>query len=436
MGIPIPIDRLLLILGFGALVLKRLNADDGRRIDARWMHWLLVIAGVYAVASTAAAGQLGDPAAVFGLTDRLGLVPWLLFAISPLVFATRRQRNILLGTLVVLGAYLGVTALFSALGADQLVFPQYINDPTLGIHPGRARGPFLQATENGLALSACAFASLVAVAIWKTRWARVAALGVALLCAVTLMLVLERSIWLGFSVAIVLTSILFAEVRRLAAVAALVAAVLLVAIFALSPGLSQQAEVRRNDQGSVWDRQNTDAAALRMIAARPLFGFGWQTFETASDPYFRQDPVRPLTGTDIVLHNVFLSNTVELGLIGATVWMIAICAALLGAALTRASPTHRLWRIGFIALAIEWFVIANVSPLSGPFNYLVLWAWGGIVFGSVRLTERGLERPRAPMPMAPASLAAMAELEGLLSDVHTERRRLRTAPTFPAEAAN
>ena len=55
------------------------------------------------------------------------------------------KRRILLGTLVAIGAYLSLTAVAEKLGITGLEVPGYISDPTVGIHFGRARGPFVDA---------------------------------------------------------------------------------------------------------------------------------------------------------------------------------------------------------------------------------------------------------------------------------------------------
>ena len=52
--------------------------------------------------------------------------------------------------LVAVGAYLGITAFLQEVNLDQLVFPAYITDPSVGIHADRARGPFVEAAANGL----------------------------------------------------------------------------------------------------------------------------------------------------------------------------------------------------------------------------------------------------------------------------------------------
>ena len=79
-----------------------------------------------------------------------------------------------------------------------------------------------------------------------------------------------------------------------------------------SSSLSDKVDSRLNDAGSVYDRRNTNAAAVRAIEAHPLTGVGWVQFISVSGDYVRQDPDYPVTVTDIEVHNVVLSRTAEL----------------------------------------------------------------------------------------------------------------------------
>src|SRR5207253_1883209 len=82
-------------------------------------------AALFAIASAATAGTLFTKAGAFPLLDRFGLLPFAAFAVAPVVFRTARQRQILLVALVVLGAYLGATAVFELAGPKSLVYPRY-----------------------------------------------------------------------------------------------------------------------------------------------------------------------------------------------------------------------------------------------------------------------------------------------------------------------
>jgi hypothetical protein len=119
-----------------------------------------------------------------------------------------------------------------------------------------------------------------------------------------------------------------------------------------------------------------------MIQARPLFGFGWDTFAKDGLPYFRQASSYPMVGYGIQLHDVYLSNAVELGLIGFTLWLLAQIMAF-GSALTgRAPPELRPWKIALVALIVFSAVVAVLDPLAQNYAELLLWTWAGVIVGA------------------------------------------------------
>ena len=95
------------------------------------------------------------------------------------------------------------------------------------------------------------------------------------------------------------------------------------------------------------------------------------------------------------VHNAYLSNAAELGLIGVTLWIAAGVAAIGGAIVRRGPPWAVPWRIGLFAIAIMWGIVIFFTPLEGPFSPVVLWTWAGIVWASGRpLAEAGSGRFR------------------------------------------
>jgi O-antigen ligase len=399
-GVPLPLDRLLILYGVLLTVVRPAGGEPPLISSHRQGALAAVaVAGAYGLLSTVAADGFADRDAFYALLDRFGLIPFALFVVAPRAFRTAHQRSVLLWTLVVLGLYLGVTALFQAFGAWGLVFPRYILNPDIGSHQGRARGPFLDATQNGFALSICAIAALIVLRGVRKPLARWALGGIAFICALGLVLALERSLWLGALTAAVVTSFFAGEVRRRLPLALGAVVVVTVAALAISPGLRDKAEVRLNDRGSVWDRQNSNNAAVRLILDKPLFGAGWHRFETESEPYFRLAADYPLTGTSIPVHNVFLSNAAELGLIGAGLWLVALLAGVGTAATRRAPPELRPWQIGMVALATEWVVIANFSPMTAAFGTVMLWTWAGVTLGARHVAPRPAADRRRPKPL-------------------------------------
>ena len=381
LGLPIGLDRLLLASGVLALLIRTPGARNRPPIRVEPVHWLLALVALYAAGSAAWVGSLDERTAIFELLDPLGVVPFVMFLIAPVAFRTARQRAALLGTLLLLGLYLALTAIFEALGIDSLVFPRYVLDPTVGIHEGRARGPFTEAVGMGLALFACGSAAMVTAALYRQRWLRATALVITLLCAVGVLLTLTRAIWLGAMLATVVTMLAAPQLRRYLLPTAATAVVLVLGALALVPGLGERADERRGDQLPVWDRLNTNAAAINMVGARPLLGVGWDRFDEESATFFRQGADYPLTGEHAGVHNVFLSRAVELGLLGVLL-VIAGFVFGVGRAIVRRGPPELVpWRFGLAAIAISWLVAANLGPLPYAFPNLLLWTWAGVVMG-------------------------------------------------------
>ena len=399
LGAPIPPDRVLVALGLGLVILgapivaRRGSEGLAARAEGiEAVHILLGLTLLWAVGSALFAGSLLEPDGFFALFDSLGLIPFALFLVAPLVFRSERERRVLSAVLLVTGAYLGLTALFEAVGADALVFPKYILDPAVGIHAERARGPFVEAVANGLALYACAVAALVSLSVWRSTALRVLAVGVAILCGLGIIFTLTRAIWLASVVASLVALAADRRLRRFLVPSVAVAGVLVLVAVLLVSTLSQQAEQRAGDQLPLWDRLNTNAAAERMIAERPLFGFGWDRYSGANVDYLRQGEDYPLTGVGLDVHNVFLARAVELGLLGAALWLAAFLVAI-GSPIVRGPPVFTPWRLGLLAIAVHWVIVANFGPLSYAFPTFLLWLWAGVVRA---------ERREAP------SLASMA----------------------------
>lgn len=379
MGLPIAFDRVFVLTGVvSVLIRERLRSPEGLR--TRPVDWLLALVAIYAVGSAMLAGTLDDDVPRFALLDRLAIVGFVVFYVMPKAFREARDRQVLLGCLVGLGAYLGLTALFEKVGPEALVWPGYINDPSVGTHLDRSRGPFAEAAANGLALYGCLLASVIAAITWRDpRWRRVAIV-VAGLCALGILLTVTRASWIAAGAGTVVAMLAVHETRRhLIPAAAAVGAGVLIA-FALIPGLQGQAESRTDDDKPIWDRKNSTAAAFRMIDERPTFGFGWGKFQAESPAYYRQPLDFPLTAQRNV-HNVYLANAVELGLVGALLWFFGLVVVLVGALTRRGPPELRWWKVGLLAWTVCYLISALSTPLGFVLPTLLLWAWAGLLWG-------------------------------------------------------
>ena len=379
LGVPVGVDRVVLGVGIASVLAREWRHRDGR-LATRPIDWLLILAALYALTSAILAGTLEDSNSRFALLDRYGLIPFAVFFVAPFAFRTERDRRVLLGCLVGLGLYLGLDALLETTGPRDLIVPSYINDPLEGIHFERARGPFLDAGAMGISLYAGAIAGAIALTRWRSIEARVLAAIVIALCSVGLVLTQTRAVWLAAAIATPVALLCARETRRWFVPIMLAGFALVVVSVAVIPGVRAEANKRSDDQQPIWDRRNSNDAAVRMLAERPLTGFGWGKFPEESPTYYRQSQDYPLTNVRD-LHNVYLSNAVELGGPGAFIWLVALLAAIGGAIVRRGPPALRPWKIGLLALFVASLVSYATAPFSYVFPTLLLWLWAGVAWG-------------------------------------------------------
>lgn len=400
MGLPafVTPDRFLLAAGIGVLLLRGPGAADRPPLRWRTGYTLLAAATAFAVASALASGTLLERDGLYRLLDRFGIVPFAMFVVAPLAFRTEQQRRVLVGALAVLGGYLGITALLETVGPRALLLPAYIDDPAVGIHFERARGPFVEAESNGIAMVTCAVAAVVAAAGSSRPIVRWLAGGVVLLSVLGAVFTLSRAVWLGAAAAVIVGLLVTPRLRRYFAPAVLGAA-LAVGAALLLPGVLDEARERATEQEPLWTRRNLDAAALRIAADNPLVGIGWNGFVSADDRYFRQAEDFPLFVYREPSHNIFLSNLAELGGLGTLLWLAALLGTLGVAMLRRSDPELEPWRHALIVLFVMWLVVGAFNPLARPFVGLALWTWAGVVYGAARPATAPVARPgRPPLP--------------------------------------
>lgn len=411
----IPLDRLLFAFVLAQVFLRSPGAARMPPLRLRNVHLLLGLTVLYLLASAAAAGTLSSEASVLSILDEFGVTPFLAFLLAPSIFAGHRERNLLLAVLVGLGLYLGLTAIFESVGPHALVFPRYIVAIDTADPAERINGPFQSSVAEGCALFACAIAAAIAFAQWRGRRRWLAALSGGA-CLFGCFGTLERGVWIATVAAIVTASLTTRTGRRLLLPGLLIAAVAIVGALAASPSLSEKASARAGYERSVWDRKNQTAAGLRMLEAKPLLGFGLGHYKSDSLEYFRQPADYPMTGrvaVDLVgepeviqpLHNLYLGYAVELGLVGASLWLASLLWAIGGAIFIRGPSELRPWKLGLLAVAVFMLTVTVVNPNQPPFIALLLWIWAGVALGNAPRTSPA---PRAALSTAAGDPAAWA----------------------------
>ena len=396
LNMPVPLDRVVLAVALIVLVVKGARWVSARRLVLRPLHVAMLCAATWAVASAIIAGTLTSHLGFYALLDRFGIVPFAMFTLAPLIFGTTKQRNNLLIGLVAIGLYLGATGVFEGLHAWRLVFPSYVANPNLGIQFGRARGPFLESTGDGFCILCGMVAAAIAVRSWRSEWARLACYLTIVLGGGGLFFTLTRSVWIGGFLGIVVALLLSRQTRRILVPVLLVGTLAVVATLAVSPGIRSETIGRTESQSPVWDRENTDLAALKIISEYPLTGVGWENFINVSAQYMRQQPDYPITGAGLEVHNIFLSHAAELGIPGLLLWLLAFAGALWrafspfpfwrhrGASRSSRAPPEDWswrdpWRMGGVAIVLCFVVIANLTPFSEALPNTLFWTWLGVL---------------------------------------------------------
>jgi putative inorganic carbon (hco3(-)) transporter len=398
----IPLNRLLAVLVICQCLFRAPGTVHMPRLQLRNVHLLMALTILYAVGSAAAAHTLTTEKGFLALWDTLGVMPFLLFLVAPAVFAGARERELLLITLLGLGAYLGVTAIFEILGPHSLVFPHYIvvgDASTPGVL--RAGGPFRAAVAEGCATYVCAVAAAIAFNLWRGQRRRWLAAAAGLASIAGCFLTLERGVWLAAILATVAVALATRAGRRWLVPGFIVAAIVLGGALALSSTLSNSTSERAGDERSIWDRENQIAAGARMLETKPLLGFGWNRFSAESRDYFRQPFTYPQTGyvpgiaigeppAPQPLHSAYLSYAVELGLIGATLWLASFLWAIGEGIFVRGPTALRPWKLGLIAVAVFVLAVIAVNPHEPPFAFVIVLTWAGVALAGARRAGNAL----------------------------------------------
>jgi O-antigen ligase len=395
----LPLDRLFMAIVLLQFLLRAPGVAHAPRLQIRNVHLLMALTIVYVLVSALAANTLFTERGFLSLIDMFGLAPYLMFLVAPAVFSGQHERNLLLATLVGLGAYLGVTAIFESLGPQSLVFPHYIARVDAELPDQRAGGPFQSSVVEGFATYACAVAAVMAFAQWRGQRRRYFAAFVVAVCTLGCFVTLERGVWIAAVAGAILAALVTRAGRRWLMPAVLTCAVTIGGALMISPDLSQKTSARVGNKTSVWSRQNQTSAGLRMVAAKPLFGFGWARYTTDSLQYFRQSKDYPQIGyalnesagstaPPLPLHDTYLAFAAELGLVGALLWLASLLWGVGGGILTPGPSVLHAWKLGLLAITVFYLVVGFVDPHEQAFSLLLLWSWAGVAAGGRSLSAR------------------------------------------------
>ncbi|MGB8012409.1 MAG: O-antigen ligase family protein [Terriglobales bacterium] len=242
------------------------------------------------------------------------IVPLALFHIAVLIFRNAAPRRHFEIFVLCALAYLAFIAIAFLADARSLIFPRFILDESLGFHPDRARGPFLQAVANGVSLN---ILGILVFALSQKR--RIVAGLLWLALPVAVLATMTRAVWISFAVSAVVLGFRLIKRRLLTMCALLAVAGLLAALTitfsndALKTALGERTEER----GPVEARLAVYDAGWSMFQERPFTGW------TAGGMY--AELARRMEGYHLrtfYVHNTYLALLVEFGVPGLVLYGI------------------------------------------------------------------------------------------------------------------
>ncbi|MGA9900793.1 MAG: hypothetical protein WBQ39_02560, partial [Terriglobales bacterium] len=126
------------------------------------------------------------------------------------VMVESRRRHLEIFTILAFG-YLVFIAIAFLVDARSLIFPRFILDESLGFHPDRARGPFLQAVANGVSLN------LLGILLFAVSHKHKSIVGLLwLTLPLAILATMTRAVWISFAVSTVVLGFRLVKRRLLA----------------------------------------------------------------------------------------------------------------------------------------------------------------------------------------------------------------------------
>lgn len=242
-------------------------------------------------------------------------VPFVAFFLARHFLSDVRSLRIVLTMLFALGVYLCVVAVLERFGMDSLIYPAYITDPAFPLHLDRARGPFLNAAFNGLAMTVCFVAGIFLLSM-VGGGGRFLILVLLPLFFFGVFFTSTRSAYLVFFVA--LGSVTF-FCRTHTPKWKLIPLVVALCFLALAANTERIFSEKRQSGGiaqieEVDIRFQLIAKSLRLFREAPVLGVGLAHFSVSDAPETFQDNQ----------HNHLVGMAVELGLVGFAAYAVIL----------------------------------------------------------------------------------------------------------------
>jgi hypothetical protein len=254
------------------------------------------------------------------------LFPFIVFVFAKNFIRNENEVQIILQTLFFFGVYLSIVAVFEYYNWRQFVFPRYINNPEIGLHLDRARGPMLNAAFNGSGILA-GFICGIHLLEKKKGFVRVFYQSALVLFFPAIFFTQTRSVYLGALIVLVLFWGWYDTSFPKWKLVSMPLAVALILVMAYSPWLLS----KERREGGIYQTEEIDIRmtliqkSFFLFSEHPFTGVGLAQFIPASVKEYkgRVSYLAENARTEFQ-HNHLLGLAVELGAGGFAVYLLIV----------------------------------------------------------------------------------------------------------------
>lgn len=255
------------------------------------------------------------------LTTLFNLIyfPFTTYFIARNIQYSREGVKIILKTLLLIGIYLAFTAVFERYKLNDLVWPKYILDPSVGDHFGRSRGPFVNSGVMGRYLTVT-FISTTMILLYVKGAKKMLLISAMMLMIAGLYFASTRSPMLAF--AAILVFMCFFSTGKIKKTLLCIGIILLMMAFL---GLGNKISFFEDNlftkrQSTIEYRYANYNVDIEMIKENFLFGIGYGKFESEWRKYYSEGQYESFN-LDHGNHNTFLGLFAETGIIGISLYI-------------------------------------------------------------------------------------------------------------------
>ncbi len=293
------------------------------RVEFMMIFLLLVLMG--SMVRTGFLTTRGDEYQPFHVFLTGFFFPFVFYYFGKTLLYTEKRIKILLWSFLCFFIYLVLTAYFEHFKVNSLIFPRFITNPLIGIHYGRARGPFVTAPVNGWVMGALFFSSLFLRSRVQGGAARLALLFILILTPLAVFYTYTRAVWLSFLLAPL--PLLFFSKKLLLRPRFIFLPLVLLILFTIVNWENISSQER--EQGGVMEVSEVQSrialfkVTMAVFKEAPIFGVGFGRFRRAI-PYYSSEV---LQGTSVQLasqHNLFFGLLSEVGLVGLVPFLLIL----------------------------------------------------------------------------------------------------------------